>query len=400
MPEARDEAPFLAQDPPPAVARGLSSLLIALFTVASIAAAAVSVPETVSAPFVLVPVRGTDPVRAPRKGSVTQALVTLGRPVARGALLFEISSPEVSDRFSESETLDSTVQGSVQGLVNLRARNDSQARAAGEEARGLAERAASLLRAVAFKKEQLQLVDEQLQRFRTLTDQGLTSMNERSNAEIRRSQTILEMETLEAERLAAQSALQKLRDTEAARASSFREEERALIEKVEHARIRGSALRRETHGGRGADFSVTAPCDGTVTAVKVRAAGAVVLEGDVLAEVACRGETLQAQLEAPEAGLSRIRAGQPVRLLLDAFPYQRYGTRPGTVRWASPAGVSDAPTATFAVLVDLDEQAIAAEGVSSPLVAGMRGTARVGVGRRTLIQYAFEPLRTLRENLR
>jgi hypothetical protein len=30
----------------------------------------------------------------------------------------------------------------------------------------------------------------------------------------------------------------------------------------------------------------------------------------------------------------------------------------------------------------------------------MRGTARVVAGRRTLIEYAFEPIRVLRESLR
>jgi hypothetical protein len=31
---------------------------------------------------------------------------------------------------------------------------------------------------------------------------------------------------------------------------------------------------------------------------------------------------------------------------------------------------------------------------------GMRGEARIVVGRRTLIEYAFEPIRQLRENIR
>jgi hypothetical protein len=35
-----------------------------------------------------------------------------------------------------------------------------------------------------------------------------------------------------------------------------------------------------------------------------------------------------------------------------------------------------------------------------PLRAGMTGTARIQAGRRTLIEYAFEPLRQLRENVR
>jgi len=395
-----DDAPFLEKDPPPAVARGLSSILIALFAVAAVVSVTVRVPETVSAPFSLVPVRGMDPIRAPRKGSVTQALAVVGQEVSRGALLFEINAPEFADRFSERETLDSTVSGAAQGLANARSRRLSESRVAQESARGVRDRVSSLARAVSLKKEQLELLNEQLERFRKLAEQGLTSPNERGEVQIRRSQAVLELENLEAERQAALSEEQKLRDAEAARLSAFREEERALLERTEHARIRSSTL-NDGPGGRGADLQVHAPCDGTLTTVKVRNIGAVVLEGDILAEVACQGETLQAELDAPQTGLSRILVGQPVRLLFDAFPYQRYGTKSGKVRWASPAGMVSGPAVTtFPVVVDLDDQNMEVGGVRIPLLAGMRGTARVVAGRRTLIEYAFEPIRVLRESLR
>jgi membrane fusion protein len=394
-----DEAPFLRRDPPPAVARGLSTLVLVLFAVAAIAATTVRFSETVSAPFALVPVRGTDPVRAPRKGSVAQALAVLGRPVARGALLFEINSPELSDRTAEKETLDSTVTGAADSVANALTRHESETRLAQKEMASQAQRVSSLDRAVTLQQEQLFLLEEQLERFRKLTAQGLTSMNERADAQIRHAQAKLATEQLDAARQEAVSALHRLRDAEAARRSRFREEERALVEKMEHAAIRASALSGEAGTGQGAGLSVHAPCDGTVIGVKVRSVGAVVLEGDVLAEIACAGEALQAELDVPQAGLSRIQPDQSVRLLLEALPYQRYGAQEGRVRWTSPAGTGGAG-ATFAVLVELDEHARGAHGARTSLVAGMRGTARVVVGRRTLLAHALEPLQALRENLR
>ena len=396
-----EEAPFLRKDPPPAVARGLSSILIALFGVMAVVSVTVRVPETVSAPFSLAPVRGMDPIRAPRKGSLTQAKAVTGREVLRGDLLFEINSPEFADRFSERETLDSTVSGAPLGLANARSRRLSESRMAQESARGLRNRVSSLDRELSLRKEQLDLLNEQLERFQKLVEQGLTSLNERAEMQIRRSQAVLELENLAAERQAALSEELKLRDAEAARLSAFREEERALLERTEHARIRSSTLSGETTSGRGAVLEVRATCDGTLTAVKVRSVGAVVLEGDILAEAACHGEALQAEIDAPEAGLSRIRAGQTVRLLFDAFPYQRYGTKSGKVRWASPAGLGSGPAArSFLVVADLDDQMVMVGDVRAPLLAGMRGAARVVVGRRTLIEYAFEPLRALRESIR
>ena len=64
----------------------------------------------------------------------------------------------------------------------------------------------------------------------------------------------------------------------------------------------------------------------------VQRAGAVVREGETLCELACAGERLQAQLALPPSGVGQIKPGQPVKLLYDTFPYQRYGVRQGTVR--------------------------------------------------------------------
>ncbi|MCM3875301.1 MAG: HlyD family efflux transporter periplasmic adaptor subunit [Thermoanaerobaculia bacterium] len=399
-----DESPFLPGDPPPFAARSLAWLLIALFIVTVAVAVAVKVPETVVAPFALVPMRGTDPVRASRGGTVTEVLAVEGHPVAKGARLFAIRSQEFGDRSSERKALESSLRGFSESLSNARKRFDSEASARREEARGLADRADYLDRMLTLKREQLTLTKEQSERAKKLADQGLASLNERSDAQIRHSQAVMELEQLQAERLATGSTIEKLRDSQSAKGTEFHEEERALGEKIAQARIRIGALSVEASSvpgdGSGNELAVDSPCDGTVLGVAARRAGAVVREGEVLAEVVCSAETLQAELSLPQGGLARIHAGQSVRLLLEAFPYQRYGVRGGTVRWASPSGVGTRETATFPVLVDLDEQVIAADGERRPLLAGMRGTARVVVGRRTLVEYAFEPLRQLRENIR
>jgi hypothetical protein len=69
------DAPFLETSPPHWAARGLSTLIIAVFIVAVIAAAIVRIPETVGGPFVLVPERGADPVRSAREGTIADVRV-------------------------------------------------------------------------------------------------------------------------------------------------------------------------------------------------------------------------------------------------------------------------------------------------------------------------------------
>jgi hypothetical protein len=50
-------------------------------------------------------------------------------------------------------------------------------------------------------------------------------------------------------------------------------------------------------------------------------------------------------------------------------------------------------------LASLEQTSLLAHGMPRPLQPGMKGEARIRVGARTLIEYAFEPIRGLRENL-
>src|SRR6185295_8333585 len=95
------DPPFLETDPPHWIARGLSTVIIAMFAVAIVVAAVVRVPETVSGPFVLVPEHGADPVRAAREGTVTEVRTAEGQTVERGATLFMIRSQAIGDRNAE-----------------------------------------------------------------------------------------------------------------------------------------------------------------------------------------------------------------------------------------------------------------------------------------------------------
>jgi HlyD family secretion protein len=86
-----------------------------------------------------------------------------------------------------------------------------------------------------------------------------------------------------------------------------------------------------------------------------------------------------------------------VRLFFEAFPYQRYGTVTGKLEWISPATVNSPEGQHFMGRATLDQTSFRTPGHERPLRVGMKGEARLLVGTRTLIEYAFEPLRQLRE---
>jgi multidrug efflux pump subunit AcrA (membrane-fusion protein) len=150
----------------------------------------------------------------------------------------------------------------------------------------------------------------------------------------------------------------------------------------------------------GGDMLIRASCDGTVLRLRVTAGGAVVQNGDVLGDLVCSDEKLQAELSVPQNGVGRIKTGQDVKLLYDAFPFQRFGVKTGIVRWISPAAMTERGQSIFRVMVSPAERFVSVQGQERPLLPGMGGQAEIVVGRRSLISYAFEPIRQLRENLK
>jgi membrane fusion protein len=393
------EAPFLETDPPHWAARGLAYFLILFFVAAAVVSVLLHLPETVSSPFVLVPVRGTDAVRSLRSGMVVETRASEGQSVSKGDTIFVIRSQDVGDRFSELQTLENQLRNGVESLVNARTRHESQRRADEEEGRRLRAHLANLERMLALKREQLSVAKEQLERSKKLVAEGLASWVENSNYELKANQTAVDLQQMETDQRDTVAAVEKLRDESAAREAEFRELERSLKEAGEKSRIRIKALSEDPAGSRGGEFFVVAPCDGAVLRLQARRSGAVVREGEVVGEIACSGERLQAELAVPQSGLALIRPGQPVKLLYNAFPYQRYGVHRGTVRWTSPAGVMVNDSPSFRVFVDLAGENVQVNGQPRPLMAGMGGTARIIVGSRSLVSYAFEPLRQLRENM-
>ena len=144
-------------------------------------------------------------------------------------------------------------------------------------------------------------------------------------------------------------------------------------------------------------MSIRAPYRAAVISLAHRNAGGVVQHGGELCQLARADGEPRAHLLLHEAGLPKLAPGQKVRLFFEAFPYQRYGTITGKLEWISPAAVSLSEGQRFTGAAKLDQITFRTRSNERPLRVGMKGEARLVVGSRTLIEYASEPLRQLRE---
>jgi multidrug efflux pump subunit AcrA (membrane-fusion protein) len=390
------DLPFLESSPPLWAARAIAWVLLALFAAAALALVLVQVPETVTAPFVVVPERGADAVRTLHDGIVTDVRVTDAQTVEQGAALFTISSELAGDRAAERTALGASLSGGEARLANERQKYGNQRRADEQEIGRVQQRLTALASQTVLKERQVTIASEIADRQQRSFKEGLTSWIEASKARLEADRLAVELEVARAEAIETLSAVARLRFEMASHEAAFNEIARSVQEELERARARKSMLDSEM-SRQGGTLAISAPCGGTIVKLVVKHAGTVVRSSDVLAEITCRDDRLRAELMVPQRGLALLHAGQLVKLRYDAFPFQRFGVRHATLSWISPSASLPSPGGSVRAIADLDEATLRIDGAMRAVLPGMAGQAAIVVGRRTLASYAMEPLRTIRE---
>ena len=111
----------------------------------------------------------------------------------------------------------------------------------------------------------------------------------------------------------------------------------------------------------------------------------------------CRREAGRAcQLSVPTSAAGFLKKGQDVRLAIDAFPYQQFGTVAARITDISNAAVAQQSAAgavpVYFVTAELPHAFVRAFGREQPLMPGMTLTARIITRKQTLLEWLFEPL--------
>jgi multidrug efflux pump subunit AcrA (membrane-fusion protein) len=378
------DSEMIPQDPPPRVIQAIGWLFIAMFFTGLVAAITVHLPETVRAPFVLVPQNGADPIQSPRVAVVSAVKVAEGEAVKSGQELFVLRSDEIRGLSTQANAAKEDLRTREQGLLKADSAYASQLEIKlGEISNSESE--------VKFREKHSATGRELVERMETLSDSGGISKVELirlrlevagSEKDLSVAQRNLQQVTLDRQRMEAEHA--RLRDEQVA--------------EIEKLKFRVAALQSDLENSQANMLSVRAPYDGVVISLAQRNAGSVVQNGQELCQLARLDAKPHARLRLNEAGLPKLAVGQKVRFFFDAFPYQRYGAVDAKLNWISPSAISTPEGSYFVGLASLEEKTKLKSKVQ-PRV-GMRGEARVVVGRRTLMEYAFEPIRQLRENVR
>jgi multidrug efflux pump subunit AcrA (membrane-fusion protein) len=380
------ESEMLPQDPPSQVIRWTGWMLLAAFCFGLLLAIVMRLPETVHCTFVLVPATGADPIQAPHQGTITRISASEGQVVKKGAELFVLRSDEIRSWDTQLRTL----------TEDLRSREESLTRSETAYKAQLNIKLAEIEQAkseVKFRENHSKVSRDLVTRMEKLATEG--GISEVDLVKLRLDLAASEKDFSVAQRTVQQNNLDRERmDTEHAR---VRGEQQAEIEKL---KLRVAALKADLENAQQNLLMVRSPYDGVVISLDQRTVGSVVLQGQVLCQLAQQDAKLHARMIISETGLPKLAVAQRVRYFFEAFPYQRYGAVNGKLDWISPSAVTSSEGPRFVALASLDRFAIpVGAGQSLPLRVGMKGEAHIIVGSRTMIEYAFEPVRQLRENM-
>lgn len=350
----------------------------------------------------LTPTIGVAKIVPPRPGLVVNVAVTEGQLVAAGTPLLTVQVGQTDDRGGDvDETVRKSLEHQRAGLFDQisleQTRSVMDRERLEHRIEGLGRELQALLSQLASQRQRSQVAEDQVTAIKDLVKDGYVSV-----IEFKRRQ-----DNLLAQRQQEAALIRQIAENQGA-ATQQKDELRQIDDTLAGriAVLRGSIADIEGRvaeiAGRRA-YQMRAPVAGYVSALQARI-GQVADTAIPLLSIVPAGSILQAELLVPARAIGFVEPGQKVRLAYDAFPFQRFGLHAGYVTTVSrnllrPAELI-APIAvtepSYRVTVALHQQNVTAFGREFPLGTDMVLKADIVFDRRTLLEWLFEPLLSLR----
>ena len=347
---------------------------------------------------VLVPNAGLVDIVPTRPGNYEEIFVSLGDQVQKGDPLFRLKNDvELSDGVRLSQALLDQMQKEKSNLEDqlkqlpedYRLRRDRLTKQFTEK-QNEAER---YVERIKTQQRSVDLEEGLFLKMQSLLDDEAASA--------------LEVATAENRFLTAKQNLQSLENTRGNILSEMSDIESQLAllpnaqdQDVRELQNRISAIeQRIISNGANTDSLIKAPVSGSVATLTAKP-GQQTYGDRAALTILPENAALEAELYVPTRAIGFVKKGQKVRLLYDAFPYQKFGFFNGEIREVSKtvipgdelANASDIGEAVFLVRVAIEKQSILAAGESIALQSGMSLSADLILEDRKIWEWAFDPL--------
>ncbi|MGF1512894.1 MAG: HlyD family type I secretion periplasmic adaptor subunit [Elainellaceae cyanobacterium] len=138
---------------------------------------------------------------------------------------------------------------------------------------------------------------------------------------------------------------------------------------------------------------ITAPIAGRVYNIQATLAERTIEPGEELLSILPEERELLLEAKLLNRDIGFVTEGMPVKVKLDTFPFQEFGTVSGTVVQVSPNATLDEQLGpVFPVRVRLDATAIAIGDQQVELIPGMSATGEIVTRRKSVLTFMLEPI--------
>ncbi len=337
-------------------------------------------------------------IRAGLTGTVARLNVSEGRKVKAGQVLAIVRLEQDDERGASAisqglHSIDAQQRFSRAQVQSADQRADSERRRLKAMLGGYRQQRSDLLRQIALQEETVRSSEGIFRKLAPAAEKGFVSQFElerrrQESLAVRRDllQLRQQQSNLEATERQAVADLSRVEADRAASVNGLQADAEALAHQ-------STKLRSDRA------YAIKSPIDGIVTALQA-SVGQLVDAQIPLMIIVPDNSVLQAELYAPTRAIGFIRNDQQVRLLYDAFPYQRFGSFSGKVESVSRVVID--PTELRVPLkleepvnrirVRLRAQSTAASDGRLPLQPGMTLTANIVLERRSFGGWLLQPL--------
>jgi len=350
----------------------------------------------------LTPTFGTAKIFVPQQGFIKELQVKEGQEVAEGDPLLTVVTSQIT---ANGDDVNATVLA-----VLAQQRDVVERQIAAEERRTASEhdRLASTIKGIegeiAQLEDQRKIQNERLKLSESFVSTGekLTASGALPTIELRRrEQAALEQKqnlvSLDQQITARRTQLTDTRHT-------LEQLPIVAAERIRVVRNDLSSIEQrvaEVNGRRA--YVIKAPTSGRVSTLQATV-GQIADPRHMQLEIIPLDSTLQAELFFPTRAFGFVRPGQQVRILYDAFPYQKFGTYRGSVTRISHSILTGNETTgpltlkepAYRVSVALERPDIDAYGLKMPLQPDMLLKADVILEQRSLMRWLLDPVLSAR----
>jgi membrane fusion protein len=399
---AAAEPPVMALPPAPVSWRILTSFLalMAAISVTFVTAAGYARKET--AVGALAPVTGAVQIVPVRAGVVADLPVKEGDRVEAGQALLTLDSRQTLE---DGGTLEaSLIDALTRQAKLLREQIDAEdQRSSAEDARlaslikGTEEELTALRSERSLQVERIALAAERLETLRNLRSRGYVAKTDlRSQEEVwlsqRQALVALDRQIAAGEGDLAQARNQ--RDQIAPQTVSKLAQLTSSLADLEQRRAEVTARGEQV---------VRSPVSGRVSALQTTV-GRTVDPSRPVMTLMPEGSELRAELYVASRAIGFVTEGQRVRLMYDAFPFQRFGAYGGVVERVSATvftpndatGPVSIQEPSYRIVVRLERQDVDAFGQIVPLQPDMTVQADIVLEERSILEWLLEPLYSAR----